>query len=331
MKYILGLETSCDETCAAILTPDLRIMSNIVSSQIGIHREFGGVVPEIAARNHVTDIDKVVRAAIEAAGVHFSNIGSVAATSHPGLPGAVMIGRIFGESLANVLGIGCVGVNHILGHIASVFLKDKDDMREVALMPHLALVVSGGHTSLYKVTKAGKVSLIEETSDDAIGEAFDKVARLMDLPYPGGPEISRVATEWKVSNDEGQLISFVANPNYAREGFSYSGLKTAVSNFLNRERQRGNIINVGKVATSFEVEAVNQISYKVLRHLKSTRTKTLAVSGGVSANKHLREVLLSECEKIGVNVVFPDMKLTGDNAAMIAGAALLRLKLVGEI
>ncbi|MCL2569891.1 MAG: tRNA (adenosine(37)-N6)-threonylcarbamoyltransferase complex transferase subunit TsaD [Firmicutes bacterium] len=315
MKYILGIETSCDETAAAVLGEDLHVLANVVLSQIDIHKEFGGVVPEIASRNHVKGIDKVVQAAIREAGIELKDVSVVATTVEPGLPGAVMVGRVFGEALAVALGVPFIRVHHILGHIASIALTGE------RFKEHIALVVSGGHTSLYDVDANGIVTEIERTVDDAIGEAFDKVARVMGLEYPGGPVISKLADEYM-----GELINFVARPNYKIKGFSYSGLKTAVLNYINREQMAGRQIDKRKIAASFQVEAVEQIIYKCLRLLKDSKIKVLTVSGGVSANKHLRNRLAEECRNIGVKVYFPEMKYTGDNAAMIAASAIIGLK-----
>jgi len=350
MKYVLGIETSCDETSAAVVgykvgeggvVAEIKILSNIISSQIDIHAQFGGVVPEIASRNHVQAIDFVVKEALKCANsakkaeicqtcVRLGELSCVAATTHPGLPGAVLIGRTFGASLATALGIPFVGVNHILGHIASVPLSNQELLPGQGLVPHIALVVSGGHTALYRVSKTGRVKWLETALDDAIGEAFDKVARVLGLSYPGGPAIQAKAIEYRVrvpgSNEN--LIKFVNQPNYARDGFSYSGLKTAVINCVNRLKQRGEILDVPRLCASFEREAVAQVVYKTLAALKKTRIKTLTVSGGVSANAHMRDILVQKCQEIGVKVHFPSIDLTGDNAAMIAAAAILGLKLV---
>jgi len=325
-ELILAIETSCDETAASVVCGDsLRMLSNVVYSQIPLHSPYGGVVPEIASRNHVKVIDQIVMKAIDDAGVTIKDITCVAATTHPGLPGAVLVGRIFGEALAMGLGVPFKAVNHVHGHIASVPLSiaQKEDEGRVGvesiLVPHLALVVSGGHTSLYKVSKGGRVQLVEQTLDDAVGEAFDKVARVFGLPYPGGPSIEKEA-----ANDrESEFVKFVAKPNYKIEGFSYSGLKTAVLNYVNRVRQRGEDIDVPYLAASFQHEAVTQLVFKVLRALKETKIKTLYVSGGVSANEYLRKALTEECDKVGVFVAYPHKSLCGDNAAMIAAASVL--------
>ena len=291
MQYILGIETSCDETAAAIVTGDQKILSNIIASQMDIHAQFGGVVPEIASRNHIQIIDKVVQQALDAAKITAKQLTAIAATVAPGLPGAVMVGRIFGESLATALGIPFIPVNHIHGHIASTFCHQD----------HLALVVSGGHTAIYSV-KGKTITLLESTLDDAVGEAFDKVARVLGLGYPGGPKIEQLAALYR-----GDSVTFVKNPNFHKHGFSYSGLKTAVINY--REK-----MDIPKICYSFQLEAFNQIIYK----LRKYKPKVLCVSGGVSINKALRELLAREFP----DVRFPAVELCGDNAAMIAAAAI---------
>ena len=331
-RYILGIETSCDETAAAVLDGDGNILSNVVASQIDIHKEFGGVVPELAARNHTKIIDKVVAKAIRDAGITAKDITDVAATTKPGLPGAVMVGRVFGDVLASALKIPFYPINHVHGHIASVMLApmtmscNPSKLDKLAVLKqyqvlqdsthsHLALVVSGGHTSLYKVEDK-KIELLEGTVDDAIGESFDKVGRILGLDYPAGPRIDKIFEEYK-----GEYIDFVNKPKY--EVISYSGLKTAVLNYVNKLKMKGEEVDVAKIASSFQREAVNQLIVKALSWLKKTGIKVLTVSGGVSANKHLRERLQEECAKQKVEVFFPPLELCGDNAAMIAAVPLL--------
>ena len=297
MQFILGIETSCDETAAAVVVGNGEILSNVIASQMDIHAEFGGVVPEIAARNHVGVIDKVVDQALTDAGITASDVTSVAATVEPGLPGAVMVGRVFGKSLAQALNIPFIPVNHVHGHIASVGIKQD----------HHALVVSGGHTSLFRVS-GGKIEVLEQTLDDAVGEAFDKVARVLGIGFPGGPAIEKLALEY----DGAEVIQFVKQPNYKTHGFSYSGLKTAVINYLHKNKA----FNLAHVCNSFQVEAFGQIAAK----LRKYNLKVLSVSGGVAINKHLRELLIREFPNVEIH--FPPNELCGDNAAMIALAAM---------
>ena len=311
---VLGIETSCDETSVAVVDDQLNILSNVIFSQIDIHKEFGGVVPEIASRNHVEVIDRVTKLALIKAGVEVENITMVAATTKPGLPGAVLVGSVFGRSIAASLGVLFKEVHHILGHVASVPVAFANKNPEDCL----SLVISGGHTALYKVEWDRGVTLLEQTADDAVGEAFDKVARILGLEYPGGPIIEKLASQC-----QSDLINFVSNPNYSKERFSYSGLKTAVLNYVNRQRQKGTELDIPKIAASFQQEAIAQLVYKTVAMLKKTGMKTLHISGGVSINKFLRDQFKNACNRIGVEVYFPTPNLCGDNAAMIAGAALL--------
>ena len=349
-KYVLGIETSCDETAAAVVGYDLKMLSNVILSQIDIHKEFGGVVPEVAARNHIKVIDKVVDSAIRQASetvyksrVSKLNTGSkvvdelnnktfsfpdlfcIAATGKPGLPGAVMVGRVMGDCLATAVGVPFTEVNHILGHIASVPLSVANFGQDNAILPlkHVALVVSGGHTALYDVSLKGVVALIETTMDDAVGEAFDKVARTLGLSYPGGPSIEAEAKKYKGT----EFVKFVAHPNYTREGFSYSGLKTAVLNYINRLKQKDETIDIPMIAASFQIEAIAQLVIKCERLIAKKGIESLYVSGGVSANTLLREELGRVALERGINIVFPQKSLSGDNAAMIAAASILGLKM----
>ena len=334
MKYILGIETSCDETAASVVTGDLRVLSNVVASQMHIHAEFGGVVPEIASRNHIAIIDKVVTRALTEAGISPSQISAVAATVEPGLPGAVMVGRVFASSLATALSVPFLPVNHVHGHIASVPLTHPS-----VPSTHLSLVVSGGHTSLYLV-RDGKIELLELTLDDAVGEAFDKVARTLNLGYPGGPIIENLAHEHLTfcglnpTSPSCIPIQFVKKPNYHLDGFSYSGLKTAVINFLNRENNQPETsrATIPQICHSFQSEAFAQIVYKLKKHIKNfqrqlgthkqTQEVTLCVSGGVSINKTLQTLLNNELRPLGTTTYFPAPEFCGDNAAMIAAASV---------
>ena len=367
----LAFETSCDETACAVVSSTLgadghprpEVLSSIVSSQIDIHKLYGGVVPEIASRNHIMAITNVMHEALKTAGVTLKQITQIAATTHPGLAGAVMVGRVFAESLATALNLPFREVNHVAGHIASVTLAKHNPP------PFLSLVVSGGHTSLYKVTTWSDITLLAATTDDACGEAFDKVAKILGLPYPGGVEIEKQGGSFYARHCEepslnchceepqgdaviSPLLRFVQKPNYHKDGFSYSGLKTAVLNYVNRLKQKwGNssttfrccespphtppasktvdnitpALDIPHICASFQAEAVAQLVIKCEQHLKKTHIKTLCVSGGVSANRHLREQMTQMCARHGVSVHFPELCYCGDNAAMIAAAAILEL------
>ena len=315
-KLVLAFETSCDETCAAVVDGSLNVLSNVVSSQIEIHKLYGGVVPEIASRNHVLAIQTVCEEALNQAGKIFGNLTDIAATTQPGLRGAVMVGHVFGESLANALDIPFTEVNHLAGHIASVAITYKD-----LKPPFLSLLVSGGHTSLYKINNWQDVHMLCETTDDACGEAFDKVAKMLGLGYPGGVQIQHVAEQSK--GDVSSYITFVQKPNYQKSSFSYSGLKTAVLNYLNRKKQKGEDIDVPFVCASFQHEAVEQLVIKCIAELQKSGIRILSVCGGVSANLYLRKRMTEECEKKEVSVFFPEFKYCTDNAAMIGAAKVL--------
>ena len=310
--YTLAIETSCDETCAAVVEQladgGLTVLSNVVSSQIDIHKLYGGVVPEVASRNHLLAIENVYNQALMQAGVKIEQISQIAATTHPGLVGAVMVGRVFAESLALARGVPFISVNHLAGHIASVVLSNP-----TLKPPFVCLVVSGGHTSLYKVQSYKNIKILGHTMDDACGEAFDKVAKVLGLGYPGGPAVSRVAAK---ESD----IQLVTKANYARDlNFSYSGLKSAVINYVHKIKQAKQEPNIADICVAFQSEAIKQLVVKC----NNARGKLpLAVCGGVSANKYLRSQL--------PDALFPDISLCGDNAAMIAAAAVLGLRLDKE-
>lgn len=304
MSLTLAFETSCDETSVAVVDSNLKILSNVIASQIDIHKRFGGVVPEVASRNHLLAIESLTKEALQLADITLDQITQIAATTHPGLVGAVMVGRVFAESIATAQYLPFAGVNHILGHIASCVLSNPN-----LKPPFLALVVSGGHTSIYRVESYKKIKLVASTMDDACGEAFDKIAKVLGLSYPGGPEISKIASDFI---GETELL-FMPNANYKKTAnFSYSGLKTATLNYVNRKRQMGEELNTPEICFAFQREAIGQIVAKC-NMIKSKLP--IAISGGVSANKYLREQFSK--------AFFPRTELCGDNAAMIAAAAIL--------
>ncbi len=309
----LGIETSCDETSVAIIDDQFKILSNVIISQIEIHQAFGGVVPEIAARNHIENILPVLDEALRKAGLTLDMVGQVAATTQPGLPGAVMVGRVFGKSLANALDVPFVAVNHLHGHMASLRLSNSD-----LQPPMLCLLVSGGHTILYAVNENWETQMLCTTADDAIGEAFDKVARVLGLAYPGGPKISQKA--------DMNLTFTPFLSQFPKNTFSYSGLKTAVLNYINHEKQKGQNLNVSEICANFQFCAVSQLLKQVREYLLKTQIKTLGICGGVSANQYLREQFKLMCDELGVHLYLPQPELCGDNAAMIAAAAVLGIK-----
>lgn len=309
----LGIETSCDETSVAVIDENFKILSNVIISQIEIHQVFGGVVPEIAARNHIENILPVLDEALSKANISLEMINQVAATTQPGLPGAVMVGRVFGQSIANSLNVPFMAVNHLHGHMASLRLSNPD-----LEPPMLCLLVSGGHTILYQVNQNWETQVLCTTVDDAVGEAFDKVARVLGLAYPGGPKISKLA-------DMNAEFTPILN-KFPKNAFSYSGLKTAVLNHINREKQKGNDLNLPQICANFQFCAVNQLLAQVRAFLQQTQIKSLGICGGVSANLYLREEFTKLCHELGVNLYLPKLDLCGDNAAMIAAAGLLGIK-----
>ena len=309
----LGIETSCDETSVAAIDENFKILSNVIISQIDIHQKYGGVVPEIAARNHIENILPVLDKALHTAHLSLQDIDQVAATTTPGLPGAVMVGRVFGRSLANALGLPFVAVNHLHGHMASLRLSNPN-----LEPPMLCLLVSGGHTMLCEVDAAWQTKILCTTTDDAVGEAFDKVARVLGLAYPGGPKIAQHAD---MNLDFTPILT-----KFPKDSFSYSGLKTAVLNYINREKQKGNPLNIPQICANFQFCAITQLLDKTRDWLQRTQIKTLGICGGVSANQYLRAQFTKLCEELNVKLFLPTPELCGDNAAMIAAAAVLKIK-----
>ena len=312
--YILGMESSCDETSAAVVEMGegtRRICSNIVASQIDVHRLYGGVVPEIASRAHIEAISKITYEALETAGITVADLGAVAVTAFPGLIGALLVGVNFAKSMVYSRGIPLVAVNHIHGHVAAAYLAHPD-----LEPPFLALVVSGGHTSIYKVTDYTTFEEIGGTRDDAAGEAFDKIGRVIGLPYPGGAALDKLAYEGDPTA--------ITLPSPALAGdtldFSFSGIKTATLNYLNSMEQKGTPVNHADVAAAYTDRIVKAITKKAELALKQSGMKTLVLAGGVAANSHLRASLETMCRASGVRVAMPERALCGDNGAMIAAA-----------
>ncbi len=309
-QIILAIETSCDETAAAVIKNGTEILSNIVASQIESHKRFGGVVPEIASRHHVEQITIVIDEALQQANVDYEDIDAVAVTEGPGLVGALLIGVNAAKAIAFAHGIPLVGVHHIAGHIyANRLVKDIQ-------YPALALVVSGGHTELVLLTEPGDFKVIGETRDDAAGEAYDKVARTLNLPYPGGPHIDRLAHEGTPS---------IKLPRaWLEEGsydFSFSGLKSAVINTLHNAEQRGEKIEPADLAASFQASVIDVVLTKAVAATKEYNVKQVLLAGGVAANKGLRAALTEAFTELPeVELVIPPLNLCTDNAAMIGAA-----------
>lgn len=307
---VLGVESSCDEMAAAVLEGGRRILSSVIHSQNDVHAPYGGVVPELASRDHVRSVSDVVVQALREAGVAAGELTGVAVTQGPGLVGSLLVGLSFGKALAFRLGIPLVGVHHLAGHLASA------ELAEPGLEPpYLGLVVSGGHTALYRIEAGTPPVLLGETRDDAVGEAFDKVAKLLGLPYPGGPAVSDAARR---GNPEAIRLP---RPLAGLPGleFSYSGLKTAVALEVARRRPLGPE-SVADIAASFEAAATDVLVARARRALAQEGLSRLVVVGGVAANQRLRTHMAEAARQDGFRVVFPPLALCTDNAAMIAAA-----------
>lgn len=312
--YILGIESSCDETSAAVVEMGdgvRRIASNIVASQIETHRLYGGVVPEIASRAHIEAISGITYEALETAGVTLADIGAVAVTSHPGLIGALLVGVNFAKSLAYANNIPLVPVDHIKAHTAAAYLADRS-----LEPPFLALVVSGGHTSFYRVRSYTDFEEIGTTRDDAAGEAFDKIGRVIGLPYPGGAAIDRLAYE---GDPRAIPLPSPALPGDTLD-MSFSGIKTAALNYINSRTQQGLPIPRADLAASYTHAIVAAIVKKAEAALEASGEHRLVLAGGVAANSHLRSALDRMCQRHGVLMSMPQVSLCGDNAAMVATA-----------
>jgi len=306
----LGIETSCDETSAAVVEAGEKVLSNVISTQIPVHRRYGGVVPEIASRQHVEAIVPVVETALQDAQIGWDDLSHIAVTAGPGLVGALLVGLSYAKALAYSLSLPLVGVNHLEGHIYANFLAHQ------VQLPLLCLVVSGGHTDLIYMPDHGQYESLGHTLDDAAGEAFDKIARALGLPYPGGPEIERLAREGNP-----QAFGF---PRAWLEpdsfNFSFSGLKSAVLNELHRFEQKGCSVPVADVAASFQEAVVEVLVAKAVAAAQAKEVPILYVAGGVAANGYLRTSLTQVAAEHGIEVRFPPLRLCTDNAAMIAAA-----------
>lgn len=306
---VLGIESSCDETAAAVVKNGRQVLSNIISSQIVIHRQYGGVVPEIASRKHIEHILPVIDEALKQSHTTLEDIDAVAVTYGPGLVGALLVGLSAAKALAWAAAKPLLGVNHLEGHVFANFVNDA-----TLEPPFLALVVSGGHTALLQVTGYNSFKLLGQTRDDAAGEAFDKIARVMGLPYPGGPEIEKLALQGNP-----QAVAFpramLADEPYA---FSFSGMKSAVINYLHNEQQKGITANFADVAASFQEAVTDVLVQKATYALQTTGLKTVVLAGGVSANRVLQDKLAQAAAKAGALLVHPTPILCTDNAVMIA-------------
>jgi len=302
---ILGIETSCDETSICVLKDGKEVLANIVSSQIDIHKEFGGVVPEIASRHHIKNISYVLDEALEKAGIGLNDVTAIAVTYGPGLVGALLVGVSFAKSLAYALNVPLIPVHHIQGHIAANYLSNPD-----LKPPFISLVVSGGHSHIIEVKDYTKFKILAKTRDDAVGEAFDKVARVLGLGYPGGPKVSKLAKS-------GQDTYKLPTTKFDNLDFSFSGIKTAVLNLANKEKDN---LRKEDVAKSFENNVCNVLVENTIKAMKKTGIKDVALAGGVAANDVLRKILVEKATANDFKAYIPNLEYCTDNAAMIAMA-----------
>lgn len=307
----LAIETSCDETSIAVIENGRTILSNIISTQIETHKKFGGVVPEIASRMHVENISQILKSALEEANINLDDIDFISVTQGPGLVGALLVGMSFAKALSYSLDIPLVGVNHIKGHICANYLSHQD-----LEPPFIALVISGGHTYLVDVSGYDEYKVIGRTRDDAVGEAFDKVARALGLPYPGGPMVDKLA---KTGNPEAINFPRVYLEEKSYD-FSFSGLKTAVLNYLNQMKLKKETISIEDVAASFQMSVIDVLSEKTFRLLKETKKNKLVIAGGVAANSGIRDVFTKKAIENDIELYIPTITLCTDNAAMIGSA-----------
>ena len=316
---ILGIETSCDETAVAITKGGREILADVIISSATEHAKFGGVVPEIASRAHTEAILTATENALKISGLSMANIDAVAVTKGAGLLGALLVGVSFAKALAFSYNIPLVPVSHIRGHIAAAYLTDKD-----LQPPFITILASGGHTAIVKVKSFYEHEILGQTVDDAVGEAFDKVARVLGIKYPGGPNVERLA---KDGQNVIKLPKMLGNNYQGSEfDFSYSGLKTAVINYVHGETQKGKEIVGADIACSFQHAAIDVLIDKAFNALKISGYNTLAVSGGVGANGYLRDTLLNRTKKEKIKLVLPEKRHCTDNAAMICAEGFLQYK-----
>ena len=311
--YILAVETSCDETAASVVRNGRDVLSNVVSSQIETHQRFGGVVPEVASRKHVESVTQIIEQALVDAGVKPTELAAIAVTQGPGLVGSLLVGIVAAKAMAGALGLPFIGVHHIAGHI---FANGID--RELQY-PLVALVVSGGHTELVYMERADSFEIVGQTRDDAVGEAYDKVARAMGMPYPGGPHVDKaaMAAEAEIKLPRAWLEA----DSY---DFSFSGLKSAVLNVVNQAKMKGEAVDTGALARGFQASVCDVLTMKARRAIEAYGAKQLLLAGGVAANKGLRAELAAMCAEAGVELVLPAMAYCTDNAAMIGAAAYVK-------
>ncbi|MCI8549447.1 MAG: tRNA (adenosine(37)-N6)-threonylcarbamoyltransferase complex transferase subunit TsaD [Lachnospiraceae bacterium] len=315
--YILAIESSCDETAAAVVKDGREVLSNVISSQIALHTQYGGVVPELASRKHVEKINQVITEALLEAGMSLGQMTAVAVTYGPGLVGALLVGVSAAKALAYGAGLPLVGVHHIEGHISANFIENPE-----LAPPFLCLIVSGGHTHLVIMKDYGEFEIIGRTRDDAAGEAFDKVARAIGLGYPGGPKIDRAAKEGNPHAMEFPRAKIEGSPY----DFSFSGLKSAVLNYLNHEKMMGNEVNRNDLAASFQNSVVEVLVGRTISAAKEYGIQDVVIAGGVASNSALRAAMEAACGREGLRFYHPSPVLCTDNAAMIGAAAYYEYK-----
>ncbi|MFB9328808.1 tRNA (adenosine(37)-N6)-threonylcarbamoyltransferase complex transferase subunit TsaD [Paenibacillus aurantiacus] len=314
-ELILAIETSCDETSVSVVRGGREVLVNLVSSQIETHGQFGGVVPEIASRQHVESMTIILEQAVHEAGIELKDLSAIAVTQGPGLVGSLLVGIVAAKTLAMALDIPLIGTHHIAGHIYA------NQLVHELVYPNVALVVSGGHTELVVLEREGSFRIIGRTRDDAVGEAYDKVARALQFPYPGGPHVDRLAAE---AEEEIELPRAWLEPD--SYDFSFSGLKSAVLAAVNQAKMKGQELNKPALARGFQASVIDVLVTKALRAVHAEGAKQLLLCGGVAANRGLRAALAARCEAEGVPLLVPPMSLCSDNAAMIGAAAHLKWK-----
>lgn len=313
---VLAIESSCDETSVAIVENGRTLLSNTIATQIEIHKRFGGVVPEVASRNHILAISNVTKESLNEAGLTFKDIDAIAVTYGAGLLGALLVGVNFAKSLAYSLELPLIKVSHVSGHISANYISHKD-----LKPPFACLMVSGGHTCILDVTGYTNFKIIGGTVDDSVGEGFDKVARVLGLSYPGGPIVDKLAKQGNAN------IVFTHKNSLKNEyNFSFSGIKTAVINYVHTKKQKGEEINIPDVCASYQTAVVNELITKLVRYAEEKQIKKLAVCGGVSANSFLKQELNKLANDKGIELYMPELKLCTDNAAMIASQAYFMIK-----
>ena len=313
----LAFESSCDETAVAVIADGRQVLSNVISSQIDIFKNYGGVVPEIAARHHLENINQVITCALSEAEVTLDDIDIIGVTEGPGLVGALLIGVATAKAVAFATGKPLVGVHHIMGHICANYIEHPS-----LEPPFTALIASGGHTNIAEVKSYTEVEILGGTRDDAIGEAYDKVARVLGLGYPGGPKIDRIAKE---GNPDAVHFKRVYLEKDSMD-FSFSGLKTAVLNYINSEKQKGKEVNRADVAAGFQQAVIDVVADKAMEAAQNMGYGKLALAGGVASNSKLRETLQKRCKDVGIELYIPSPVLCTDNAAMIGCSAYYKYK-----